>query len=120
MELYEVAFLLFFLGGMGLLALKLFNVVRCSTSGPVYEFPGSITSFIGYILMWGFTFVVMLQEPSELLYVVLWQFMTWCMLLNVMLFFIELFLLIKGAASQPIQAYRSIEQTGKAYTPASR
>jgi len=120
MELYEVLFIVFFLVGIGILLLKIYNAVRLSTVGPVYEFPGALLSFIGYCLCWVFALVIVLHEPSETVYVTLWQFLSWCMVLNVLLFIIEVFLVMKGAATGPIKPFMSQERGFTPYFPGKK
>lgn len=120
MNLYEMLFVIFFLLAIGILLLKVYNAVRLATAGPLYEFPGAVITFISYALMWAFTLVVMLHEPSETVYVTLWHFLSWCMLLNVMLFIIEVFLTMKFAATQPIKPFFSQPKSFTPYSPGKR
>lgn len=120
MNLYDTTFLLAFLIALGVLGLKFYSILRLATDGPLYKFPGAILSFVGYFVAWIVCLVVLLQEPSELLFTQLLQLLSWLVIVNFMLFAVELFLLIQDSATQPIKAYMGQEAGPKAYAPLKR
>lgn len=117
MDFYEVLFLVFFLVALIVFLLKVYNVVRLSSSGLLYGFPGAIISFIVYLLSWVFCAVIMFHNPSETVYVVLWQFLSWCLLVVVVLFIVEVFLVMKDAGLSGIKPYMSRGGGGGPYFP---
>ena len=119
MELYDATFLLAFIVAMGILFFKIYNSVRLGTGGPAYKFPGAVISTIAFFIAWFVCLVVTLHEPSETLFSTLLSLLNWCLLLNILMFIVEIFLTMKEAGEQPIRAYAGPVSV-RPYSPAFR
>lgn len=91
MNIYELLFLVSLFGMIGLILIKVFNVMRKFMSGrELYDIKGSFILFILYFFLYIIGFVVMMLNPEILIYNFLFRLCTWLITLNVLFFFVEL------------------------------
>ena len=108
MNLYDAFFVLAFLSCIGIVGLKVYNALRLYLEKPIYDLPGSVLGFVGYFVAWIICMVVTMLEPNTLLYSSLLYLTNWLIIVNVMLFIVELFLVMRDSAQTGIKPYKSV------------
>lgn len=103
MSFYDTLFILQFLAVITLLGLKLYNLMSV---GEFYDFKIAVLTFIGYFLAWGVGLIVIMVNPTEVIYFQLLKIETWFILLIVVSFIAEVFYYLKDVVVQPRQAYK--------------
>lgn len=109
-NIYNVFFLLQFVCVLGIFLYKLYNVISFNKGkdGLVYDMRISIILFISFWFCWLVGLVVLLLDPSELLYSTLFRLETWLILPNVLFLFIEIFYYLRDESKQPIKPNMSL------------
>lgn len=107
MTILDVLFIMGFLAMLGIIGTKLYNVL---TLGQTYDWKIAVILFVGYFIFWLVDFIVFMIEPTKTIYMLLFNFSTWLIIMNVLFFIIELFLIMKTLVSPIISSYKSIQQ----------
>ena len=109
--------ILFFivLGGTSIITLsKLYNIYNYFTTDEIYSLFTNILSFVGCAVLWLFGLMVLLDNPLILLYNITFRFISFLLLINLVLFIIELFCCMGWAAQKvQIKAYSARDERAK-------
>lgn len=103
--LYNTFFLLQFLVAVGITGFKVYNVF---SSGEAYSFKAAVIMFLGYLVTWFVGLLLVLLEPEQLLFSMLYQLEVWLLSLNVLFFIIEIFFIVRDLAKSPVTAVKSL------------
>lgn len=103
--LYNTFFLLQFLIAIVITGFKLYNVF---SSGEAFSFKASTLMFIGFLVTWFVGMLLVLLDPTQLLFSMLYQLEVWLLSLNVLFYIIEIFFVIRDLASSPVKAMKSL------------
>lgn len=104
MNLYEVFFMLQFLIVIGIILLKLLNIMRV---GSFYTFEMAVISFIGVIMAWGIGFVILLANAgADVIYSAIFHLESWLFPIVAIEFFIEIIFLMNTLVTGPKKAYK--------------
>ena len=104
MEFGSALFLLSFLLCLGIVGVKVYNVMWL---GKFYGFRLAVLGFLAYFVFWLVGFVSYLGDFENLVMLPLFKLSNWFILLNVGLFLAELIMLIKDVGLKRVESYKS-------------
>jgi hypothetical protein len=105
----EAFYVLQFVVAIIMIIVKLYNVM---SNGTIYDFRISILGLITYALCFAVGFVVVMNDPTTLIYSTLFYIESWCLVLIIMLFIVEVLFVVRDKSTKSVESYKS-NQVGK-------
>lgn len=107
MDIYEMMFLLAFIACIVVAMAKLYNLFQ---NGRWYTLQTGVLLFIVSLVSFVVAFLTWLNQPAVLLYMGLFSLLKLFMLIQVILFIVEIFFFMRDQAERPAEAYNSYIQ----------
>jgi cytosine/uracil/thiamine/allantoin permease len=108
MDIYELLFIVALAGCTAIIINKLYNVYEYFLNNQIQSLFSSLLLFVGYSLFWFFAYLVLIENPESILYMMIFNLLSWVMGVNFILTAIELFCCMGWAAqkvyTEPYQA----------------
>ena len=108
MEFVDLIFLISFLSALGITGAKVYNI---SSVGKAYELRTGFLLFIGYLLSFGVSLVVVLHDAgTNLIYLSFYQLVVWFLVLNLLFMVVELFIYMSTKVdNETAKSYKSFD-----------
>ena len=107
MSVYEAVFLLSFVAVGGITIAKLYNLL---SGAKIYSFVTGLLLFAGYLLLWFLNLIVLLANPTEILYILSFRLLSLILVLNLVFTIAEMFYAINERAQEMIKPHNAREQ----------
>ncbi len=110
MDIFDLMFIIQFIVLISIIMIKFYNVM---SSGLWYDIKIAFVLWAVFLISWGVGGIILMINPTELIFLQLYKLGSWMILLNFVFLAIEIFFHIRDRALVTITAYNSAKMNGK-------